>query len=46
MNTIPFIDWNRNGQLDPVDIAVSLTIAGEEKEELEDDKNDIQRPRK
>lgn len=36
-----FVDFNGNGQIDPEDIAVSLTMAEEETKE-DDEEDDIQ----
>jgi hypothetical protein len=38
----PLIDWNRNGQIDLSDIAITLAIAEEEEAEDEDAGDDEQ----
>ena len=37
MCTLPLIDWDGNGKIDPSDIAVGLAIAEEEKRNREAD---------
>lgn len=36
MRTMPFIDWNRNGKIDPTDIAISLATDSEDDEDSEE----------